>query len=253
MNSLKIFMNFITDKSPKKSICLAIFFLVSISTINFVESSSLPEEAYERLNEIHKKVTLLHGDINCELPEQLLSANFLPSDAKVLELGADVGRNSCVIGTILEDSSQMVSVEPRLEAIPYLTANRDHNGLNFHIEPSAVSMVPLLQQGWSTIPSEVDLPGYTRVNTITFDELMLKYGIDFDTLIVDCEGGLYYILKDDPSILSNIKLIIIENDFASDEHQRFVVDKFRENGFEVIHNEGPPYRGDNSFYQVWSK
>lgn len=235
-----------------KFICF-LSLMIGSAHSSYAVVTRLPEEAYDKLYALHAKIKFLHGDPMAELPEQLLTANFLPSNAKVLELGSDVGRNSCVIGTILDDSRNMVTVEPRYEAIKFLKENRNVNKLNFHIENAAVSKVPLIQQGWNTIPSEVDIPGYTRVNTITFDELQLKYGIDFDTMIVDCEGGLYYILRDDPTILRNIKLIIIENDFSCAEHSRFVVDIFKKNGFEVIHNEGPTYWDDNSFYQVWMK
>ena len=43
-------------------------------------------------------------------------------------------------------------------------------------------------------------------------ELKNKYNINFDTLVLDCEGAFYYILMDMPEILENIKLIINEID-----------------------------------------
>jgi len=240
-------------ESMKKLINL-LFLLTAAALFNSVDAANLQEDAYQRLYAIQAKIHLKYGDLRHELPEQLLTTIFLPADAKVLELGADVGRNSCVIATILKDSRNMVTVEPRLEAIPYLRENRDVNNLKFYIEPSAISKIPLVQKGWSTIPSAVDLPGYTRVQTITYEQLQKKYGIKFDTLIIDCEGAFYYILRDEPNILNNIKLIIIENDFSSAEHYQFVADQFRKNGFEVIHNEGPPHWDENSsFYQVWAK
>lgn len=217
------------------------------------EAGNLPIEAYQRLESIHARISLIHGDINLELPEQLLSAYFMPSNAKVLEIGADVGRNSCVIATILDDSSQMVSLETRKEAVHCLDENRRHNRLRFHIKNAALSKVPLVQRGWVTIPSDIDLPGCTRVNTVSFEELLLEYGINFDTLVADCEGALYYILKDDPTILDNIRLIFIENDFQCAEHQRFVANLFKEKGFSVVHSEGPPYWNEDSFYQVWAR
>ena len=35
------------------------------------------------------------------------------------------------------------------------------------------------------------LPGYKPVNTITLEELNNKYNIEFDTLVLDCEGAFY--------------------------------------------------------------
>lgn len=215
--------------------------------------ADLPQSSYEALDRIHNKIHLLHGDIKIELPEQLLAATFLPADAKVLEIGADVGRNSCVIASILNDSRNMVSIEPRSDAYKCLKANRNHNGFRFYIEHAAISEVPLVQKGWRTMPSQKVPPGYKRIRTITLEKLRKKYNIDFDTLVVDCEGALYYILQDTPEILDNIKLILIENDFASADHAYYVFNHFIDNGFRVICDHGPAHWDNHSFYQVWSK
>ena len=41
-------------------------------------------------------------------------------------------------------------------------------------------------------------------------------------MVCDCEGGLYYILKDNPNLFENMNKIILENDFSSIEHKKFV-------------------------------
>jgi len=212
------------------------------------------ENGKERLKQIHEQITLLHGNIEFEYPEQLMSAIFLSSDATVLELGSDLGRNTCVIASILDDSRNLVTLEPRHECIRYLTENRDHNGFQFHIECAALSKVPLIQKGWNTIPSDVDLPEYRRINTVTFDQLQQKYGLLFDTLVVDCEGGLYHMLKEEPEALENIKLVILENDFPNEEQYQFVCNLFQLNGLNLVYNEGYiRFSGNNAFYQVWKK
>lgn len=228
---------------------------LSISLIPFMQcsSSECADHGMQRLTEIHSRLKLKHGDLSWDLPEQIITATYLSPDAKVLELGSNLGNNSCVISSILNDSKNLVTLETRPEAVKLLKENRDYNGLSFHVECAALSEVPLVQKGWVTIPSTVDLEGYTRVNTITFDQLKRKYGIEFDTLVVDAEGALYQILIDNPSILDNIKMIIIENDFICGEHCFYVVDLFRKNGFELIYNEGAHYYGDNAFNQVWKK
>ncbi len=238
----------------KRTPLFFLFLIIGLAQLGNV-SAEFRKEDYptERLDAIHKKMTFLHGDLLAEYPEQLLTSLFLPSDAKVLELGADVGRNTCIIAQILDDSSNLVTVEPNQDVIFELRGNRDCNGLKFHIETSAISKVPLIRRDWTSIPSVEDKPGYTRVDTTTFDEVQEKYGIIFDTLVVDCEGALYYMLKDDPDILRNIKLVIVENDYSYPEQYYFVADLFRKNGLEVIHNGGDPYWDDNAFYQVWKK
>ena len=71
-----------------------------------------------------------------------------------------------------------------------------------------MSKKKLIQRGWETKPSDILEEGYKWVNILNFDELQNKYKIEFDTLILDCEGAFYFILKDSPEILNNIKLII---------------------------------------------
>ncbi len=205
------------------NIKLSKFFLaIFISSINLLVASGgeQTEDGITKLQRIHSKLELLHGSILDEYPEQLMTATFLPPDAKVLELGGNVGRNSCVIASILQDSRNLVTIEPGKIWADQIKENRDHNSLSFHVEAAAVSKTPLVQQGWVTIPSAEDLPGYHRVDTITFTELEEKYSIVFDTLIADCEGALYYILRDDPQILTNIKLVIVENDYSNNEQMQ---------------------------------
>lgn len=229
------------------------FLLALISCINLLAASDREqtENDVAKLQQIHSKLKLVHGSILDEYPEQLMTATFLPADAKVLELGGNVGRNSCVIASILNDSRNLVTIEPGKIWAEQIKENRDHNGLSFHVEAAAVSKVPLIQQGWVTIPSTEDLPGYHRVDTITFSELQEKYSIVFDTLIADCEGALYYILRDDPEILANIKLVIVENDYSDSEQMQFVADLYAQNGLQLVYSGN--YLNRTNFYQVWKK
>ena len=98
------------------------------------------------------------------------------------------------------------------------------------------------------------MPGYKPVNTITLEELNNKYNIDFDTLVLDCEGAFYYILLDMPEIVTNINLIIMENDYHNLEHKLYIDNKLREENFEVVYSQiggwGPCY---NNFFEVWKK
>lgn len=121
-------------------------------------TSEISEEALIRLNMIHSNIRLIHGDIKDEYSEQLMTSMYLPSNAKVLELGGNVGRNSCIIGSILKDGRNLVTIEPSKIWAKQIEENRDYNGLHFNVEAVAVSKVPLIQCGWITIPSEIDLP-----------------------------------------------------------------------------------------------
>lgn len=238
-------------------VCPIFFVTASIFQFAYVptiEAQSI-EEGTARLHAAHARLRLVHGSLAEEYPEQLMTAMFLSSNAKVLELGANVGRNSCVIATLLNDSRNLVAVESSAGTAKLLQENRDMNGLQFHIVAGAISKVPLIQDGWwTTKPSDVDVPGWTRVNTMTFDEVQNLYNITFDTLVVDCEGALYYILLHDPNVLKNINTVIIENDFTDIQHLLYVQDLFVRNGLYCVYNQAGGWGPcSDQFYQVWKK
>lgn len=234
-------------------------FLIFLCVFHFTFYSNLQAKPIrnnpaETLHMIHSKLKFFHGSLMEEYPEQLMSVMYVPEDAKVLELGGHVGRNSCVIASLLTDSRNQVTLEPCQAFARLLQENRDLNGLQFHIEVSALSKVPLIQKGWVTLPSDVVLPGYVSIKTIQFDELERKYEMQFDTLVADCEGALYYILRDDPDILKNIKLIVVENDFHDISQVEYVHQQFKQHGFEIVHSQSGgwgPCQG--YFFQVWKK
>ena len=219
----------------------------TITTVNI-------KEIEEKINEIHCKTTLKYGSFLEELPEQKMSARCLSGNEKVLEIGSNIGRNSLVIASILKNSENFVTLECDKNTVERLRYNRDVNNFNFHIENSALSARKLIQHGWNTIPSDILLEGYNWVDTITFKDLQNKYKIDFDTLVLDCEGAFYYILMDMPEILNNIKLIIVENDYTDISHKNYVDNVLKSNNFYTYYVEsggwGVCY---NNFYEIWKK
>jgi FkbM family methyltransferase len=216
----------------------------------------------EKLRNIHSQLKIGHGTFEEEYPEQTLTVRYLNGNEKVLEIGSNIGRNSLIINYILQqqNNDNFVTLECDTGIATMLKYNRDLNNFNFHIENSALSKRRLIQKGWNTICSDVLLDGYKDVNTITLEELNKKYNIDFDTLILDCEGAFYYILMDMPEIINNIKLIIMENDYHDINHKKYVDDILVENNFYLEHSEYGcslakkifPQTFEN-FYEVWKK
>jgi FkbM family methyltransferase len=227
---------------------------VKINLLDNTITTIIRNKVANLLANIHSKLSIKHGSLQDELPEQKMAVMYLNGDEKILEIGGNIGRNSLVIASILNDDTNFVTLECDNDIANMLQENRDINNFHFHIENSALSNRKLIQRSWDTKPSEVLEGGYKWVNTIALDELRNKYNIEFDTLVLDCEGAFYYILMDMPEILDNINLIIMENDYHDISHKNYIDDVLRENNFIVEYRErggwGPCF---SNFFEVWKK
>lgn len=224
----------------------------------FDNSKAELSSKFDRLRAIHSTLTLRHGSLNDEVPEQLMALKFVSPSSKVLEIGGNIGRNSCVMGRILSDSSNLVVLESSPAIAAQLEENKRLNGLNFHVESSALSKRPLIQRSWDTVPydpSTEKVPaGWSPVPTITWAELREKYPLEFDTLVADCEGALYYILKDEPEFLCGFSTVVMENDYHDIAQKRAVDFELAKHGFHCVHREGGgwgPCAG--FFFETWRK
>lgn len=227
--------------------------------INIINNSININNVAIQLENIHSKLKIKYGSIKMELPEQKMVVRYLRGQEKVLEIGGNIGRNSLVIASILENCNNLVTLESNVNISKKLSRNRDLNNMKFHIESSALSKRKLIQEteGWKTKPSETLEPGFKWVNTITLEQLKAKYNIKFDTLVLDCEGAFYYILMDMPEILDNINLIIMENDYNVLEQKKYIDNILTKNNFYVDYTE-PLLEGgwgfcQNNFFEVWKK
>ena len=211
----------------------------------------------QKLQVIHESVTLLHGSMHDEFPEQLMAAKYLTGNERVLEIGGNIGRNSLVIAMIQEKkgNSDLVVLECDPKNASMLTQNRDVNNLHFHIEASALSLHRLVQSGWVTDPfpdNGILPPGFAEVPTIALQDLRDKYNIPFDTLVLDCEGAFYPILRDMPDVLEGIRLIIVENDYTEMRCKTYVDGILKEKGFRVDYVESGGWGPcEPCFYEVW--
>lgn len=209
------------------------------------------------ISRIHHYLKIKYGNFSEELPEQLMSIKYLNGDDKVLEIGGNIGRNSLVIAYILKtknNDNNLVVLESDTDTVKLLCENRDINGFKFHIEGSALSKRKLIQKGWNTVTSEVLLDGYKNVNIISVDALKKKYNIEFNTLVLDCEGAFYYILMDMPEILNGINLIIMENDYDNLDNKKYVDKILTNNNFYVDYVQSGGWGPcENNFFEVWRK
>lgn len=237
----------------------------------------------EQRQQILLKLTLVHGSFNDEVPEQFMSVMFIQPDDVVLEIGGNVGRNSCVISSILNDSTNLVVIESSVDEAKKLQENRDVNHLQFHIENSAISPMKMYQYRDMTrqvcFIDPTNLHVWTEVQTITYPDLKMKYNKNFNVLVVDCEGALMFILRDFPEIMNGIEKIIIENDFFNlhsyppmffPDDKEYVDTVFKNHGLKRVYVKGfecPCRNGPDTlmcewcksfvfrdnFYEAWSK
>ena len=226
---------------------------VKINITDFTIDAQNDNEINKQLNSIHNKLKIKYGSFNEELPEQKMAIRYLTGNEKILEIGGNIGRNSLVIASIINNDN-FVSLESDENIAKQLEENKNLNNYTFHIENSALSKRKLIQRGWDTKPSDVLENGYKWVNVISLDELNLKYKINFDTLVLDCEGAFYYILMDMPEILNNIQLIIMENDYYDISHKQYVDEILNKYNFYNDYKEagglGCCY---NNFFEVWKR
>ena len=208
------------------------------------------EEITQRLEAIHAKLDFVHGSIDDELPEQRMAVRFLKGTEKVLELGGNVGRNSCIIASILNEKNNWdyVVLESDSTIAAKLDENRQRNSLSFYVEPYALSVRPLVQSYWYTHAKTGDeTADWQDIATITYKDLQEKYAIPFDTLIIDCEGCFYPILRDMPEIMEHVNLVLVENDYTELTQKFYVESELKKRGFSCVYSEG------NGFYEAWKK
>jgi FkbM family methyltransferase len=224
--------------------------------INIIDQTINTIDLDKKLENIQSNLKIKYGYFHEEVPEQKMTVSYLTGNEKVLEIGSNIGRNSLIIGYILgkNNNNNFVTLECDSNIANQLIENRNLNNMNFYVEKSALSKRKLIQHGWDTIVSDELLDGYKSVDIITFDQLYEKYSINFDTLVLDCEGAFYYILMDMPEILNNINLIIMENDYWDINKKIYIDYILIKNNFYVDYSEsggwGPCY---NNFFEVWKK
>lgn len=207
----------------------------------------------EKLKNIQNQLTIQHGTLSEEYDEQVMASIFIKPTMRVLEIGGNIGRNSCVISKLLADSSQLTVVESDPISVNKLYDNKKHNKLNFNIIDGAISNKQMIQHSWDTKYSDEVPIGWKRINTIRWENVLYRHG-PFECLVADCEGALYYLNEEDPTFFSNFKLILVENDYHTIEHKEIVDKSLIKQGFQVVYEKGGGWGCcKDFFYQVWKK
>jgi len=222
------------------------------------------------LSNIVKQYDISGGSFDDELIEQEFCIKYINPNNNILELGSNIGRVSIVISHILKSGTgKLVTLETNSQIFKTLIQNKKHNGLDFIAMNKALSKRDISQimhgNNWCSYPtheiSDSEIFKYFQndlvfVDKISFEEIKKQTNIDFDTLVIDCEGAFYFILKDFPEILDNINLILIENDCSEEYQNTFILDTFKNNGFRLIESKTLDIAWGSCidhFWQVWKK
>ena len=71
-----------------------------VTKLNIVIEPNKPINPKLKLNELHKKLKLNNGNFREEYQEQEMSVLYIKPHNIVLELGGNIGRNSCIIASL---------------------------------------------------------------------------------------------------------------------------------------------------------
>ncbi|MFK8138648.1 MAG: FkbM family methyltransferase [Bdellovibrionales bacterium] len=186
-----------------------------------------------------------------EREEALLINQYLPEDAKVLELGGCIGIVSCLINSKLADPEKHVVLEARPDLIPHLLKNRDLNGGEFKVVNKVLSNTGdkkdfyihnLIIGGSAHRQTEKKI----TVECVCLNQLIEEYGVQFNTLVFDIEGGELELLRDLKFDLGKFTLLVFEiHSFLPLKDQKECFSILEEAGFRAIDSKNGTH--------VWKK
>ena len=88
---------------------------ISIQTTVAIIQTTTQLNIDEKLQDIQNKLNVEYGSLYDELPEQKMVIRYLTGNEKVLEIGGNIGRNSLVIASILQDDTNLVTLESDID------------------------------------------------------------------------------------------------------------------------------------------
>lgn len=145
-----------------------------------------------------------------EAAERELATKYLRPDSTVLELGACIGVVSCTVNKLLKNREKQVCIEANENLIPTLTRNRDQNSCKFAIVHGAISRKPICFDAMPQMECGRIAESGCPVSALEIEQLEVKYGLRFDTLIADIEGSESALLRENIQFFERLNLLIIE-------------------------------------------
>ncbi len=196
--------------------------LVDFSTFNHPEQIELYNENGLKINTTES-----------EFPEQCLANEYVDEDSTVLELGARYGSVSCIINKKLTDKSKQISVEPDSTVWKALEDNILRNGCTIQIFKGFVSKKKrdLLPYGYAATSVVSDS---SNIVSMSVEEIESMYGLQFNTLVADCEGFLEEFFEEHPQLLDQLHTVIFEADYPNKCNYDNIRTALKKHGFIEI-------------------
>ena len=212
----------------------------------------MPLNRYPSINLYNQKNEVV--DKSEERFEQYLVYKYIKPDGVVLEIGGRYGIVSNTINLLLDNKTQHIVIEPDKSVIGALNRNKRAFRSEFIIVDKAISNSDLflnpdkLGSNTTTIKQASSID----IETITAHDFFEEFPLEFNVLIVDCEGCFENFIIENFIYLNKLELIIFEKDGEFDKGNYDNVYKILEAAnfikCEIIELGDP-----EGFKQVWIK
>lgn len=167
---------------------------------------------------------------NVEFIEQQLASKYIKPHHKVLELGARYGSVSIITNKIVEDKSSHYVVEPDKEVWGALETNMKLNDCEFNIIKGIIGSGKhrLVGEGYAKRTIEDPSYGNSQIEAVKLPD------VDFNALIVDCEGYLETFYNENKELFSKLDLMIVECDEPQNCNYPYLFEEFGKLNFQIV-------------------
>lgn len=172
---------------------------------------------------------IINHNIMEEVEQKLCDKHIKPDDV-VLELGARYGTISCLVNRKINDKKNHYVVEPDSNVWKALEDNMKINDCDFNIIKGVIGnkKYKLIGNGYAK-KSVID----SSNNNSQIENYYIP-DVEFNTLIVDCEGYLETFYDDNKDFFKKINKIIMECDCPNDCNYNRLLNEFNDLGFHIV-------------------
>ena len=174
--------------------------------------------------------------------EEIILLDLIPGieNLSILELGGCLGVVSVIANSKLKDKQNHVVFEANPNLIPFLENNKHINNCGFNIENAMVSSTSdgvfysydkLVAGSAHRTDNKEKNKTKHNINVMSYEDVVNKYNLDFDVLIIDIEGGELEFLNEIKDV-KTIKYVLVEL------HEQQMFKNFNNQCFQALNNLG---------------